>query len=190
MAKDFDISRLTVCNYRMVSISILKPTAMLASALTLCLACSAPEQKQSGSTGTSATRATTAEALPPRSATAQSVAETIKAAVSPVTELIEITEENDPNKLIGRPNGYLAATVLKDSRLPPCTDLGVDCGATIEQWPDQPAAQKRADYIQSMRKAMPMLGQEWNTVKGGLLLRVTGTLKPSEAKAYEAAFTR
>ena len=58
----------------------------------------------------------------------------------------------------------------------------------IEQWPDQAAAQRRADYIQSMLKSMPMLGQEWNTVKGGLLLRVAGDLKPSEAKAYETAF--
>lgn len=58
----------------------------------------------------------------------------------------------------------------------------------IEQWPDQRSAQERSDYIQSMLREMPMLGQEWNTVKEGLLLRVDGDLKPSEAKAYEMAF--
>lgn len=105
-----------------------------------------------------------------------------------VTEVIEVTEDNDPNHLIGRPNGYVAASVLVDSRLPRCANLGADCGAMVEQWPDQTAAQDRADYIQSTLKSMPMLGQEWNTVRGGLLLRVAGELRPSEAKAYETAF--
>jgi hypothetical protein len=30
---------------------------------------------------------------------------------------------------------------------------------------------------------------EWTTVKGNLLLRVTGKLKPSAAETYKAAFT-
>jgi serine/threonine protein kinase, bacterial len=123
------------------------------------------------------------------SATANSAAESAKAAIPEVTEIVEVSEDNDPNNLIGRPNGYVAASVLIDSRLPRCTDLGADCGAMIEQWPDQAAAQARADYIQTMLKSMPMLGQEWDTVKGGLLLRVAGTLKPSEAQAYESALT-
>ena len=33
-----------------------------------------------------------------------------------------------------------------------------------------------------------MLGQKYSTVRGGLLLRVAGTLKPSVADAYKAAF--
>jgi hypothetical protein len=32
--------------------------------------------------------------------------------------LIEVTDDNDPNNLIGRPNGYGAAKVLVGSRLP------------------------------------------------------------------------
>lgn len=161
----------------------------LTATLALCVACGAAEQKQSNSSGTSATGTTAIEAVQPAPATAQSVAESIKATIPEVAELIEITEDNDPNDLIGRPNGYVAASILVDSRLPRCTDLGTDCGVMIEQWPDQAAAQNRADYIQSMLKSMPMLGQEWNTVNGGLLLRVAGELKPSEAKAYETAFT-
>ncbi|MGK2903147.1 MAG: hypothetical protein ACSLE7_09805 [Mycobacterium sp.] len=161
----------------------------LTATLALCVACGAPEQKQSNSSGASATGTTAIEAVQPAPATAQSVAESIKATIPEVAELIEITEDNDPNDLIGRSNGYVAARILVDSRLPRCTDLGTDCGVMIEQWPDQAAAQNRADYIQSMLKSMPMLGQEWNTVNGGLLLRVAGELKPSEAKAYETAFT-
>lgn len=170
----------------MNSTVVLKCT--LALVLALCVACSAPEQKRSESSDASTADTHTAEAVQPPPATAQSVAESIKATIPEVAELIEVTENNDPNNLIGRPNGYDAASVLVDSRLPRCKDLGADCGVMIEQWPDQAAAQNRADYIQSMLKSMPMLGQEWNTIKGGLLLRVAGELKPSEAKAYETAF--
>lgn len=160
----------------------------LAATLVLCVACGAPEQKQSNSSGASATGTTAVEAVQAPPATAQSVAESIKATIPEVAELIEITEDNDPNDLIGRPHGYVAASILVDSRLPRCTDLGTDCGVMIEQWPDQATAQKRSDYIQSMLESMPMLGQEWNTVRSGLLLRVAGELKPSEAKVYETAF--
>jgi serine/threonine-protein kinase len=128
------------------------------------------------------------------SATAQEAAESIRAAIPEVTELIPLTEGNDANNLIGRPNGYVEATVIVDSRasrIPLCSsaDAGVDCGATVEQWPDETAAHKRAEYIQTIQGAMPIAGREWNTVTGDLLLRVTGELKPSVAKAYEAAFT-
>lgn len=163
--------------------------SVLALVVVCCVACGAPEQKQSDSNDTMVTATTATEAIKPDPVTAQSVAESIRATIPQVTELIEITEDNDPNNLMGRPNGYVEATVLVDSRLPKCNTLGADCGAMIEQWPDQAAAQSRADYIQAMRREMPMLGQEWDTVKGDLLLRVTGALKPSEAKAYESAFT-
>lgn len=166
---------------------VLKPTLVLV--LVFCAACGAPEQKPAEGTGTSAMTTTASHAVQPPPATAQSVAKSIRAVIPEVAEVIEVTEDNDPNNLIGRPNGYVAASVLVDSRLPRCTDLGADCGAMIEQWPDQAAAQRRADYIQAMRRDMPMLGQEWSTVKDDLLLRVNGDLKPSEASAYEAAFT-
>lgn len=160
-------------------------------ALTLCVACSAPEQKQAESSTTPpAESTTTTTEVQPQPATAQDVAEAISTTIPEITELIEITEDNDPNNLIGRPNGYVAATVLVDSRLPGCDGPGTNCGAMIEQWPDQAAAQKRSDYIQTLRESMPMLGQEWNTINGGLLLRVSGELKPSDAQAYEATFTR
>ena len=122
--------------------------------------------------------------------TPHSAAERIKSAVPEVREIVAVTEDNDPNNLIGRPNGYSAAAILMDSRVEcsPPDSLGVDCGATIEQWHDQAAAQKRADYIQEMRGNLQFAGAEWTTVKGNLLLRVTGELKPSAADQYEAVF--
>jgi serine/threonine protein kinase, bacterial len=129
---------------------------------------------------------------PPPHLSAQSAAETIRGAIPQITDLIPLTEDNDDNHLISRPNGYAAATVIVDSRVDGCStaDPGVDCGATVEQWPDQAAAQRRADYIQKVQAAAPILGSEWDTVNGNLLLRVTGKLKPSDAEAYQAAFAQ
>lgn len=127
----------------------------------------------------------------PASPTPQRAAIAIKAVIPEITALIPLTETNDTNNLIGRSKGYSAATVIVDSRTSEAcsTDKpGVDCGATIEQWPDSAAAQKRADYVEAMRGELPPLGQEFSAVKGGLLLRVAGTLEPSVAETYKAAF--
>jgi len=60
-----------------------------------------------------------------------------------VTQLIVTTGDNDANIMIGRVNGYTAATMLVDPRaaaagaeceLP--KKPGIDCGAGVEQWPD------------------------------------------------------
>lgn len=121
--------------------------------------------------------------------TAQSAAEVLRTEISDITELLPIDEDNDPNNLIGRPNGYTAATIVFDSRIScPADDPGVDCGATIEEWPSKEAAEARAEYIQTLLAGSPILGSEWDTVRGNLLLRVSGALKPSDAKVYEQIF--
>ncbi|WP_207021434.1 hypothetical protein [Phycicoccus sp. DTK01] len=105
------------------------------------------------------------------------------------TKIVEVTEDNDPNDLIGRPNGYDSAAVIYDSNAT-CTDLGVECGATVEVWPDEAAAKSRSDYIQSILEASPVLGSEFHTLAGPVLLRVDGKqLKPSLAEKYAAALT-
>lgn len=120
------------------------------------------------------------------SPSAQSVADEIATTVD--VEQVVIDENNDPNDLIGRPNGYVAAVLLKDSRLPGCTeDLGVDCGATVEEWPNTDSAQARADYIAALQKDSPMLGSEYHYLVGPVLVRVSGELKPSQAMQYEGA---
>jgi hypothetical protein len=116
--------------------------------------------------------------------TAESVAQRIKAAVD--VTAVTITEDNDPNALIGRPNGYVAAVVLKDHRTP-CDELGVECGATVEEWPNAAAAEARSSYIQSIQKEAPVLGREYHYLDGAVLVRVWGDLKPSEAAEYETA---
>jgi hypothetical protein len=135
-----------------------------------------------------------AETPPPaltETLTAQSEAERVMSAVPDVVRLFTITEDNDANNIIGRVNGYVAATVLIDSRITEGCDVakpGIACGAGIEQWPDEAATQQRANYIKTLLSSAPILGTEYQTVKGNLLLRVSGKLKPSAAEAYQVAF--
>jgi hypothetical protein len=113
----------------------------------------------------------------------------LQSQIPDVTELVKLDEDNDPNDLIGRPSGYKAATVIFDSRVS-CEgdEPGVDCGATIEEWPSQEDAEKRSDYIQDLQTGSSLLGSEWNTVRDNLLLRVTGNMNPSDAEAYADVF--
>lgn len=115
-------------------------------------------------------------------------ANALKAKISTITKTVEITEDNDPNNFIGRPNQYTQAATVYDSNAS-CTNLGADCGATIEVWPTEAAAIARMNYIQeALKSANGMLGTEWNYVAGNELLRVSGELKPTQAKAYEEAW--
>lgn len=121
--------------------------------------------------------------------TAAAVAESVTEAVDSATDVTEITEDNDPNDLIGRPNGYSAAAVITDEGGESGQDLGIDTGATVEQWGSESDAQGRSDYIQEIQKEGDgLLGSEWNYVHEEFLLRVSGELTPSVADEYEAAF--
>lgn len=104
-----------------------------------------------------------------------------------VTQVVEITEDNDPNDLIGRPNGYSEAVVIYDSRVA-CDDLGSDCGATLEVWPTGDAAQQRSEYILEILSSSPAFGSEYHTVRENYLLRVTGDIVPSEASVIAERF--
>lgn len=152
--------------------------------------CGSTQESTDASEANGATSRVAVSSTYPRAvATANAAAEAIVNAVPEVSHVVELTEDTDVNNLLGRPNGYDAATVLLDSRLT-CDSgsPGVDCGATIEQFQDEGAAQRRSDYIQRVRGAAQALGQEYNTVSGPLLLRVSGDLKPSVATQYEDAF--
>jgi hypothetical protein len=168
-----------------------KPSIALASAILMAATVGCSTATKSADT-TAASSASSTSTAAPAPTTAQGAAEAIKVAIPQITEIITITESNDFNNLIGRDNGYVAATVLVDPRAgtDEC-DLakpGIACGAGVEQWPDAAAAQQRADYIKEMKSSMPILGTEYATLRDNLLLRVSGKLKPSEAEAYKAAF--
>lgn len=119
-------------------------------------------------------------------------AKRLKSQIPQIIDVITMTEDNDQNDLIGRPGQYDAASFMADKRLGcQATDdydgLSIDCGAKIERWPSEADAKARMNDIQDKLKTYG-LGAEWDYVRGRVLLRVAGELKPSEAAAYKTAF--
>ncbi|MFE3583711.1 hypothetical protein [Streptomyces vinaceus] len=102
-----------------------------------------------------------------------------------------VTAENDPNHLLGRPNGYTSKITFTDSRIPAEQTEGrepddLELGGSIEIFPTAAAAKARADYIQAAGKAMPALG-EYDYVHGTAVIRVSNLLTPAQAADYEKA---
>lgn len=100
-------------------------------------------------------------------------------------------EDNDPNKLLGRPNGYTSKIAFADSRLAKEDIAGtakdaIERGGSVEVFPDAELARGRADYIQGILKSGG-LGSEYDYQSGPVLVRVTGNLSPSKAKEYQQA---
>ena len=161
----------------------------LVSALTLtgCAAnASSAQQPEDSSSPTSSARPSETA---PSTRSATDLASALKAQTGTITQVVTITEDNDPNKKIGRPGGYTDAAVIYDSGTTCSDGLGADCGAMIEVWPTESDAQARADYVQSaLKKANGALGSEYDTVAGNYLMRVAGALKPSAADQYKKAF--
>jgi hypothetical protein len=172
----------------MISRSVLKPICF--AVVVACAVACAPSHHDNGGGSAPAVATKTAAPQPGGQMTAQTAAERIKAAIPEIT-LITITGDNDANNMIGRTTGYVAATVIVDPRAGEECDQskpGIVCGAGIEQWPDDQAAQQRTDYLKAVLSSMPMLGTEYATVRGNLLLRVSGKLNPSVADQYKEAF--
>lgn len=119
--------------------------------------------------------------------TAAEVSTALQDAIPEAENPVTITEDNDPNDLIGRPGQYVAAVSLHDSRMECGTDdLDVSCGAKIEEFGSADDAEKRRDYIAEVTEGIGALA-EYDYLLGTVLLRVSGDLKPSEAAEYEAA---
>ncbi|MGV9775385.1 hypothetical protein [Streptosporangium sp. NPDC003464] len=111
----------------------------------------------------------------------------------PVTLTVTYTADNDPNKLLGRPNGYVSKASFTDQRVDTSKVIGkegdVDLGGSVEVFEDTGQAEQRADYIQEIGKKMPMLG-EYDYVAGPVLVRVSKELTPRDAQAFEAALSK
>jgi hypothetical protein len=124
--------------------------------------------------------------------TADQVVGTLTAKV-PSAKLGEVyTADNDPNHLLGRPNGYISKATFTDSRVassPLITPGSVDAGGSVEVFADADSAQRRQQYIQGLQKASPLLGTEYEYLSGATLVRVSGKLTPTQAAGYQAALS-
>lgn len=91
-------------------------------------------------------------------------------------------ENTDPNKLLGRPHGYLSKAEFTDSR------VEAETAGSVEVFENAADAEARAEYIQALGKS-PIFA-EYTYVKGNVVVRVDKDLAPSDAKAYEDALNK
>lgn len=141
-----------------------------------------------GGDATTTSESSSAAASPSSSTATEEVdatqlAEELKNSSKTATKVLTITEDNDPNNLIG----YDSAAVIYDAG-GSCDEPMTDCGLVIEVFSDEASAKSRGEYIQAILKGSPALGSEWDYVKGNALLRVSGKLSPSTNTTYADAF--
>jgi hypothetical protein len=108
---------------------------------------------------------------------------------------IVFTAATDPNHLLGRPNGYLSKASFSDKRVPASDTTSdqkgdVDYGGSVEVFATGNEAKARAAYIESVLKADPMLGTEYDYLSGPVLLRISQYLIPSQAREYQRALAK
>jgi uncharacterized protein YcfL len=117
--------------------------------------------------------------------TAQSVVDKLKEKESSyMIDITVVTAENDPNKLLGRPNQYTEKITWKDNR---SKDSQVDC--TVELFANKEDATARKTYIEGIIKSMPVLTQ-YIVQKDNVLLRIDGVLTPAQSKEYIDIFNK
>ena len=142
---------------------------------------------------TSAAASTPPTSAPADERTAKEVLSDLLRQVDEASLVKTYTEEDDPNKLLGRPNGYTSKVAFADSRIDQdeaddsqVEKDAIERGGSVEVYPDESGAKARADYIQGIQKG-GAFGSEYDYVRGGVLVRVTGDLTPKQAKDYQAA---
>ena len=102
------------------------------------------------------------------------------------------TAESDPNRLLGRPNGYASRATF---RIPGVEASGFggdvegcDRGGCVEQWLDVEAGQARVDYINEIGKRLPAAVEYSYVREDGLVLRIAAAATPTQAEQVSAVF--
>ncbi|MGW1464846.1 hypothetical protein ACWCPT_10935 [Streptomyces sp. NPDC002308] len=166
--------------------------AALVIAVAAMTACgSGSDQKNDGPKDTAA-KVTGAPAEPAaKELTADDVFKTLSGQVASAELSGVVTEDNDPNHLLGRPNQYTGKVTFTDSRIKADNVAGADSGSVelggaIEVFATAADSQARAEYIQTVTKGLPTLA-EYDYVSGTVLIRVSHYLTPAQAAEYKAA---
>ena len=166
--------------------------ALVAASAAACS--SSPVASSSAAAGASSAATSSATAVSAESATvtADAVIAKFKSAKLPLGTVLVVTAANDPNHLLGRPNGYVSKDSWTDTRVSAdqATDTtagSVDLGGSVEVFASAADAQARETYIQGILKADPMFGTEYDFIVGDALIRVSQVLTPAQVQAYAAA---
>ncbi|MFF3940378.1 hypothetical protein [Streptomyces phaeofaciens] len=166
--------------------------AGLAFAGALLVGCSSASSTDTSSSAspqsTSSVAATSAEKS--EALTAQQAVAALGKSV-PELKLVRVyTEADDPNHLLGRPGGYTSKAAFSDSRVSSADVEGVDKdaverGGSVEVFKTENEAKSRAKYLETIAKSMP-IATEYHYIAGGILVRVSHLLTPTQARDYEA----
>lgn len=173
-------------------------SAILIATLTLLIGGAAGYLIGRASTGPAPTGSSTATppaagqtASPSTALDARAVLSRLKAAGLPMTNTAVQDENTDPNDLLGRPGGYTSrASFDVPGGNAEAERYLIDRGGVIEVFPSAAAARERSGYIQAIMKGTRVLGTEYHYLAGPVLLRITGSVKPSMAARFEAAVAR
>lgn len=125
-------------------------------------------------------------------ADAAAVVAKLKAAGLPIANIAAITAANDPNQLLGRPHQYIGKDTFTDARIDPSKARdnatgSLDLGGAVEVFAKASDAKSRSSYIQAVKKSAPVFGTEYDYVSGTVLLRLSQSLTPDQAAAYQKA---
>ncbi|MGA5819744.1 hypothetical protein ACPC54_18025 [Kitasatospora sp. NPDC094028] len=132
-----------------------------------------------------AAAAAPAAAAPAAAQDAAAIAAKIAKKVPTAKIARNVTADDDPNHLLGRPHQYTSATVIADNRIDG-GGKGVDQGATVEVFANESDAKARAAYIDGIGKAQPMFAEQ-DFLHGTVLVRVAKALTPAQATEYDKA---
>jgi hypothetical protein len=175
----------------MAAVGLVVVTACSGASSTPATTSATTSSAPNGAAGASASSpAPTRNVRPRRPGTAIAVFRSLKAAKLPVRLTANYTASTDPNGLLGRPSGYRGKVNFADSRVDPSEGDSRDdlmLGGSVEIWPDDAGAMKRARYIAAIGAP---IANEYDYVAGPVLLRVSGNLTPTQAHAYARALSK
>lgn len=125
---------------------------------------------------------TAATSTPSQNLTAEEILNALKTANLPIEKELVFTAENDPNKLLGRPNQYTGKASWNDKRIEPLTSDSKSM--TVEVFASAEDLKNRRKYVEGVTKAMSPLA-EYQYVHKNALLRLNHKLTPQQAAEYE-----
>lgn len=103
----------------------------------------------------------------------------------------DYTAATDPNKLLGKPNGYLSKTAFSDSRVPAEyvraeRKEALIRGGSVEVFVSADRARARAEDVKRISRSLPKLA-EHDLLAGPVLLRLSRLLTLEQIAVYQSA---
>jgi hypothetical protein len=120
---------------------------------------------------------------------ASDVVNALKQEGLPIGDQLVYTVDNDPDKLMGRPEQYTSKVNFVDTTEEENMKVEILHGGAVETFDNIDDAKKRFDYVSKNAKTAPIF-DEYDYVQGKVLLRLSKNLPPTHAKKYEDALKK